>query len=90
MQFEVSRKIMYWCIAYPLARANILPVCLSIFILTSILLDSSHVYGHVNLLTFVLYCLNIFCCLLIPFALFKNAVNNSGYVVLSGMMVSEK
>lgn len=90
MQFEVSRKTMYWCIAYPLARANILPVCLSIFILPPILLDGSHVYGHVNLLTFVLCCLNICCCLFILFALFRNAVGNSGYVVLSGRMVSEK
>lgn len=53
---------MYWCIAYPLARANILPVCLSIFILTPILLDGSQAYDHVNLLTFVLCCLNICRC----------------------------
>jgi hypothetical protein len=55
MQFEVSRKIMYWYIPYPLTRANILPVSLSIFILTPILLDGSNVYGNVNLHFFVLF-----------------------------------
>jgi hypothetical protein len=73
------------CIIYPLAKAYILPVFLSIFILTPIFFR-----WHAKFLTYVLNSVYVCYCLFISFALFSNAVSSPCYVVLNYWMISEK